>query len=111
MRMSRVSLRGAGLPERLILCSGCGDDSCDHYLALTRTAPLQLAPLPHGALRLACVDCLARAALAAGVPQKPKAVGTFMDKACMGSCEACWQIMGFAQCKSYMPGFRDEALY
>ena len=76
-----------------------------------RTLPLSAAPLPLGALRLACVGCLARTALAAGVAPEPDAVGAFMDERCMGSCQACWQIMGHSQYERHMPGTPDAVLF
>ena len=97
LRISRASLRGSGLEERLIRCSRCGDAACSHYLALERTAPLRSAPLPREKLQLCCCDCLIRAAQAAGVPPEPKAVTRFVDACCMGAMQACSQLMGHAR--------------
>lgn len=80
-----------------IRCCACGraGDQAGHYVALKRTAPLRAAPLPDSALRLACLDCYAEAAVVAGVPRTADAVEQFVEESMMGAVEACSQLLGF----------------
>ena len=110
LRISRISLRGAGLAEELIRCSRCNDATCSHYVALERTSPLRTAPLKHNELHLCCVDCLIRAAQAARVTPKPSAVRRYIDSCCMGACQACSQLMGHSRA-GFGGAFGDTDFY
>lgn len=96
-RLNLASLRGCGLSEAQLRCCVCGADSAteQHFIALARTAPLSTRPLPHGAVRLSCVDCLIRDAERCGVEPNAGAVDKFTDKRIMGAMEACWLLQGF----------------
>ena len=111
LRISRQSLRGAGLAEELIRCSRCSDATCTHYPALERTAPLRSAPLAQAELQLCCCECLVRAAQAARVPPEPRAVTRFVDACCMGAFQACSQLMGQERVSVDVPGVGTGKLY
>jgi hypothetical protein len=93
-RISRKHLKEAGLSERLIFCSVCGDDQPDEWMGLERTAPPSDKPIPHEALKLTCIDCLVRDAEESRVPEDEAAVGEFVESRCMGSVQVCWQLRG-----------------
>ena len=110
-RLTRSSLREAGLSEALIKCCACGDGGQEKYMALARTAPASNQPLPKSALRLECIDCLIRAAQAAGVAANAEAVGEFVDGRTMGAFEACSLMMGFPTAQWGSQGVGSGAMY
>lgn len=75
---------GVGLAEQFIFCGSCGEREVDGYVAMARSC----AP----AVRLQCVDCLVRAAHAAGVVPDAEKVARFVDGHVMGSVEACFTL-------------------
>lgn len=108
-----ADLRSAGMQPRHQRCCACsaGADAVERFVALKRTAPLQVAPLPDAALRLLCLDCFAEAALATGTPLTAAGVEKFVEGTMMGGVEACFQLTGGARMQWGGEGVAGGALY
>lgn len=94
--MSRATLIKAGMPDAIMRCTSCGDAGQQGYVALKRTALPSATRLPPSAVRLECVDCLARAAQATDVAASAAAVTRFVDGRCSESMEAIMLLQGTA---------------
>lgn len=104
MRVRPVDLGKAGMRRALIRCSTCGARDEEIFVALKRTYPESYAPVPHEAVKLMCLDCLARKAAEQGVTKTPAAVTAFADATLMGSVQCVSLLMGMpTEMSSFMP--------
>lgn len=92
--LTRKQLLNSTLAERSIKCRTCKDGARDEYVAKARTVHLSPEPVSQSVVKLLCVDCLIRAALAAGVPVKKEDVAEFVLGRCMKPSYACNVLEG-----------------